>query len=121
MAAASMCFGSAMTAPELLAPLRQAQLAAAANRDRRPEAHDAAMTTVAPGNQWPWGEELALLWSALHHESAALLDSVVAKGFWEPILMGDDSRLWGGHRRLAVAPEVGISVPVELGGEEARR
>jgi hypothetical protein len=48
---------------------------------------------------------------------AARLDSVVAEGFREAILIGDDAKSWDGHRR----PEVGISVAVEFGGAEARR
>jgi hypothetical protein len=111
-----------MTAPELVARLRRARSAAAAYSGRRPELDDAAvMTVVAPGNEGPLGEDPAPLWRALRHEMAPLLDSVVAEGFREPILIGDDGRLWDGHHRLAVALAFGISVPVEFVGKEARR
>jgi hypothetical protein len=110
-----------MTAPELLARLRRARLATAPDRGKRPEIDNAAvMTVVDPGNEGPWGEELALLWTALRNEMAALLDSVVADGFRDPILIGDDGRLWDGHHRLAMELALGISVPVEFVGKEAR-
>jgi hypothetical protein len=74
-----------------------------------------------PGNEGPWGEELALLWTARRHELAAMLISVVANGFRKPVLIGDGGGLWDGHHRLAAALAFGISVPVEFGGKEVRR
>jgi hypothetical protein len=85
------CFGSAMTA-----------------RSR---------TATDEGNR----PELAFLCTALRQEMARPPDSVVADGFRDPILVGDDSRLRDGHHRLAVAPALGISVPVEFVAREARR
>lgn len=47
-----------------------------------------------------------------------LTTSVQETGIREPILLGDDGRVWDGHHRIAVARRLGMDVvPVRLAGE----
>jgi hypothetical protein len=115
-------FGSATTAPEQPAPMRRARSATSPETGKRPGVdHAAVMTIVAPSNERPWCEELALLWTAERHKMAALPESVVAEEFQERVLIGDDGILSDGPQRLEVARPLGISVPVEFVGKEAQR
>lgn len=55
------------------------------------------------GTPWTWSDEFASLWSIETAYMARLLDDIVAQGIQEPILLGNDDRLWDGHHRLAAA------------------
>lgn len=44
-----------------------------------------------------------------------LATSIQAEGIREPVLLGNDGRVWDGHHRIVVAMRLGIeSVPVEV-------
>ena len=53
--------------------------------------------------RWGWREEFAQLWidDATHMHN--LLVDIKRHGIREPILLGNDGRLWDGHHRLAIA------------------
>lgn len=71
----------------------------------------AVMAAYEDGDGCGWPEEFAsLLASDGEHLSALLLD-VQENGFREPILLGNDGRLWDGHHRLLVALLLGVNVP----------
>jgi hypothetical protein len=80
------------------------------------------MATVGPGDGQAWVDELHFLWTTLRHRVLDVLNSVLAEGFREPIVLGPDGRLWDGHHRLAVALALDLEVPVTYtgqGGEHA--
>lgn len=81
----------------------------------------AVMELVTPGDTGPWSSELAYLWTDhQQHETLTLLNAVLAEGITEPIIIGNDGRLWDGHHRLAVALALGIPVPtraIPAGGQ----
>lgn len=69
------------------------------------------------GDEHGWTTEFTWLWT--HHRAhlLSLLDSVIHSGIQEPILVGDDGRVWDGHHRLAVAAALALpQVPVRLLG-----
>lgn len=74
----------------------------------------AVMEHLTPGDGHPWQIELEFLWTEHRPEMLALLDSVVVEGFHEPILIGEDGRLWDGHHRLAVALALDVPLPVQI-------
>lgn len=46
-----------------------------------------------------------------------LIEAIRAEGIREPILLGNDGRVWDGHHRITVARHLGIrDVPVEFSG-----
>lgn len=65
---------------------------------------------------WDWSDEYELL--IYRPVTQQLLDSVREEGIREPILLGNDGRVWDGHHRIAVALHLGLnSVPVQFSGE----
>lgn len=68
--------------------------------------------------EWSWQEEYDDLMSRDATKMAALIDSIRAEGIREPILLGDDGRVWDGHHRICAAMHIGLdSVPVEWSSE----
>ncbi|MBY4381896.1 hypothetical protein HQO24_10605 [Rhodococcus fascians] len=61
-----------------------------------------------------WADELREMWTEPHRSvTLDILDSVLQVGIREPLMIGDDGRLWDGHHRLAVAVALGLtSIPV---------
>jgi ParB-like chromosome segregation protein Spo0J len=71
-----------------------------------------------PGSEdWDWPSEWAEI--AQHNAGvtlANLIGYIAVNGISEPVLLGDDGRVWDGHHRLMVARLLGIrTVPVEYG------
>ena len=66
------------------------------------------------GDEIGWPAELQFLWTEHRNKTLALLDSVVANGFRDPVLLGSDKRIWDGHHRIAVALALQIPVPVKF-------
>lgn len=65
--------------------------------------------------EWTWDQEFDDLWQRDGAALDLLAASVQEAGFREPILLGNDGRIWDGHHRLAVAQRLGIEhVPVEF-------
>lgn len=85
----------------------------------RPQMMRAAevMSTVGPGDGQAWAQELAFLWTTLRYRVLDVMDSVLAVGFREPIVLGREGRLWDGHHRLAVALALDLEVPVTYAGK----
>ena len=93
--------------------------------DRRPAAEtseqpdatmsvDDVMRLYTPGDEHTWAYEFATL--GLHHHSTLtrLTYDIGLHGIREPLLLGNDGRLWDGHHRLLVACATGIQrVPVQ--------
>lgn len=70
----------------------------------------------APGSygpEWTWGDEEAEL--NARGELDVLADQVCVNGFTEPVLLGDDGRVWDGHHRILVGHMMAIPVPFTLG------
>lgn len=66
-------------------------------------------------HEWSWPQEFADL---IRHEPDGVADLVLdvgANGVREPILLGDDGRVWDGHHRIFAALLTGQLVPVEYG------
>lgn len=75
----------------------------------RPGSYDATL--------WTWEEEFAELFNRDTYDILALWKSVKENGILEPILLGDDGRVWDGHHRLTVANMMKLEdVPTEQGG-----
>lgn len=76
------------------------------------------------GDERGWAIEFEDLWSREAETMSALLADIAEHGIREPILLGDDGRVWDGHHRLAVAhrlnlPDVPIAYP--YADREARK
>ncbi len=70
--------------------------------------------TVGSG-EWSWEEEVKKL--ANRDRTKQLVESIHTEGIREPILLGNDGRVWDGHHRITVARHLGIrDVPVEFSG-----
>jgi hypothetical protein len=73
------------------------------------------------GDDWRWEDE----WADIDAGRTAtdvenLRASVTAVGICEPVLLGDDGRIWDGHHRLRLALELGLpDVPVLACGDPA--
>lgn len=66
--------------------------------------------------EWPWEEECKRLLN--RDRTKQLIESIRAEGIREPILLGNDGRVWDGHHRITAATLLGIhEVPVEFSGE----
>lgn len=83
-----------------------------------------AMRRWRPGShEWSWRHETADL---LHRDTAkmiTLLDSIRRFGLmspWgheDPIILGDDGRVWSGHHRLVAARIINPDLPLPEGTE----
>ena len=94
------------------------QAAGAARRVRL----DHLLGVYAVGSrEWSWQEEYASLID--RPVTQQLLAKVREEGILEPILLGNDGRVWDGHHRITVAMELGLdTVPVEfIGGSPGLR
>ena len=70
------------------------------------------------GDERGWDVEFADLWEREPETMTDLLLDVAEHGIREPILLGDDGRVWDGHHRLAVAERLNLDdVPVTYSGE----
>ena len=63
------------------------------------------------GDERGWPAELSALWTDHREDMLVLMDSVLEKGFLEPILLGSDGRVWDGHHRIAVGLALGLLIP----------
>lgn len=58
---------------------------------------------INPGSQgpdWTWYDEAYYLWATDRLPIERLMDSIQKEGQKEPVLVGDDGRLWDGHHRV---------------------
>lgn len=61
---------------------------------------------------WSWQDEYEILYESDHQHQ--LTKQIRENGITEPILLGDDGRVWDGHHRICAAMHIGIdSIPVE--------
>lgn len=67
--------------------------------------------------EWSWAEEARRL-TADHHLHRPLMSklrkSIAVEGIREPVLLGNDGRVWDGHHRIVIAGMLGIPIPFEL-------
>lgn len=74
----------------------------------------AIMDKWRPGSyDWSWDEEEDEL--DARGELDILANQVQVCGFTEPVLLGDDGRVWDGHHRILVGRMLALDVPYELG------
>jgi hypothetical protein len=62
------------------------------------------LASVRPGSQdppWTWHDESRDLWTREPDPMLALVADIKANGQLEPVMVGDDGRLWDGHHRVA--------------------
>lgn len=75
-------------------------------------------------HEWSWDQEYVDLWlgepshSGRIHE---LFESISAEGIREPVLLGNDGRVWDGHHRVVIAMVLGLPVPVEYAADQEVR
>lgn len=75
---------------------------------------EAILRVYRDGDEHGWTTEFVYLWQEQTDQMLDLLESVAREGIREPILLGDDGRVWDGHHRLAVACALRIQyVPVK--------
>lgn len=80
------------------------------------------MRDYRPGDPHSWAKEFAWLRENHAAKLRALFGDVLRNGIREPILLGDDGRLWDGHHRLYVAHALGFThVPVKFARPERPR
>jgi hypothetical protein len=75
---------------------------------RRPQPSVEAYRSPAPSTGW--GDLSELLWAADYDDMTELMLDIRAAGMREPVVLGTDWRVIDGHRRLAVAMTVGLTV-----------
>lgn len=88
-------------------------LAAEADEDRTFEMNlEQLMEWAAPGSyDWSWTYEFFSLYKTPRFR--ALVEDIAENGINEPVLVGDDGRIWDGHHRICAAIELGLDlVPV---------
>lgn len=67
-----------------------------------------------PGDAWDWKTEMGKLQIWFPHKLNNIRTGIKHNGILEPILLGDDGRVWDGHHRITAAHQLGIKhVPVE--------
>jgi len=70
----------------------------------------------APGSyddRWTWNDEREWLWHCHREQMVDLIADISANGVKEPVLLGDDLRVWDGHHRICAAIELGLDeVPI---------
>lgn len=70
---------------------------------------DLVMRNWCPGEEWSWEAELAEILEDRPLKWLGLLRSILDKGFRdpvgdeEPVILGDDGRVWSGHHRILAA------------------
>ena len=103
-------------------PAVQGDAKLAGNSDHRAEApgervrldHLLGVYRVGSGD-WPWTQEYDNLID--QPGTQKLLARIKTEGIREPILLGNDGRVWDGHHRIVIAMHLGLdSVPVEWSG-----
>lgn len=74
------------------------------------------------GDEHGWETEFADLWNREPESMAELLADIAANGIREPILLGDDWRVWDGHHRLAIAHHLDLAdVPIAYAHQQATK
>lgn len=69
------------------------------------------------GDENGWTHEVDKLWNEQPAYMEKLVESINDFGMREPILLGDDGRVWDGHHRIAAAMFIGMAeVPVTRSG-----
>jgi hypothetical protein len=64
---------------------------------------------------WSWRDEYEKLID--RPVTQQLIESIRSEGIREPVLLGNDGRVWDGHHRIVVAMHLGLdTVPVEFSG-----
>lgn len=61
------------------------------------------ISKVSPGSQgdeWTWSQEARWCWDNEFDVMVKLVSSLLDEGQREPVMVGDDGRLWDGHHRL---------------------
>ena len=72
------------------------------------------LATVKDGDEHGWETEFRILRETHGHRNRELASSILRTGIREPLLIGDDGRLWDGHHRLYAAYWMGYThVPVK--------
>ena len=72
------------------------------------------MRDYTPGDGHSWDDEMQ--WIRTNHDAyfTRLETNIGILGIREPILLGDDGRVWDGHHRITAAHQLGLTeVPVE--------
>lgn len=72
------------------------------------------MASWRPGSYeppWSWNDEIDDL--VQRDEIVPLLADVKEHGFQEPVLLGNDGRVWDGHHRIIVGNLLQRLIPVE--------
>ncbi len=79
---------------------------------------ESIMSAYMTGDENGWWEENLHLWRTQSHAMRELADSIEVHGVHEPVLLGDDGRVWDGHHRILIAAGLGLkSIPVLLAEE----
>lgn len=74
---------------------------------------DDVLANYRDGDEHGWQEEFDWLWAREPGYMDRLATSIQEMGMREPILLGNDGRVWDGHHRLAIAQAIGYTpVPV---------
>lgn len=63
---------------------------------------------------WSWLDETAEIISVDGPEFSALINHIRQHGIQEPVLLGDDDRVWDGHHRICAALIIGPDTPVPI-------
>lgn len=74
---------------------------------------------IRDGDEHGWLTESIWLWQNQSDRMWHLSESIRRAGIQEPILVGNDGRVWDGHHRVCVAMYLKLThIPVVFSGEE---
>lgn len=64
-------------------------------------------------HDWSWADEYDDLMRREYTSMMTLILSIKSYGIQQPILLGDDGRVWDGHHRICAAMHIGLdTIPV---------
>jgi len=69
------------------------------------------------GDEWTWLDEKADLFSWDSEKMNELIQDLKVNGMMEPVLLGDDGRVWDGHHRIIAAMKADVPVLFQKCGD----
>lgn len=76
------------------------------------------MRAFKAGDEHSWWVESMFLWRFQAEGMNSLADDMANCGMRNPVLIGNDGRVWDGHHRIVIAAGLGIpKIPVRFAGK----
>lgn len=66
------------------------------------------LSNFKDGNETGWSAEFEWLWRFQSAHLFKLVRDIAVNGIQNPVLLGNDGRVWDGHHRIAAAVALGL-------------